>query len=196
MAASQPLSKNDLRKTALAARDAMNEIERIEAGLSLTDYAGALDVMAGQIVSGFFPIRSEIDIRPLMFELAARFNVRLCLPIVVDKQTIEFRHLERGGELVPTGFGTYGPGGDAEVLDPDILLIPLAAIDLAGNRIGYGGGFYDRAIEKLHLKGKSPRLIGVAFEAQRVKHIDAEAHDIALHAVLTENGLQLVGSDK
>lgn len=189
-------TKNEMRISALAARDAMSDVERIEAGLKLVDYADALGIEAGQTVSGFFPIRSEIDIRPLMFDLMTKFNVRLCLPVVIDKQTIEFRHLERGADLVPTGFGTFGPDSDADVLDPDVLLVPLAAVDANGNRIGYGGGFYDRAVEKLHLKGKTPKLIGVAFESQRVAQVEAEAHDVALHAVLTENGLQIIDRAK
>lgn len=196
MAINQPLTKNEMRKAALAARDAMLNAERIEAGLALIGYCDALGIEAGQIVSGFFPIRSEIDIRPLMDELATRFNAKLCLPVVIDQQTIEFRHYLHGADLVPTGFGTFGPSEEADVLDPDVLLIPLAAVDRQGNRIGYGGGYYDRAIEKLHIKGKSPKLIGVAFESQRVVKIDAEAHDIALHAVLTENGLQVISTAK
>ena len=68
-------------------------------------------------MSGFLPIRSEVDMRPLMTRLRER-GARLCLPVVIDRQTIVFRDLVRGAPLVDTGFGTAGPGEEAEILDP------------------------------------------------------------------------------
>lgn len=172
----------------LANRDLMPIQSRTEHGLKLCDFADDLGVGQGQIVSGFFPIRSEIDVRPLMSALEAR-GATLCLPAVIDKNTIQFRRLARDVPLVKTGFGTFGPDGSADVLDPDVLLLPLAAFDNQGNRVGYGAGYYDRAIARLYEMGKSPRLIGVAFEMQRVEQVPAEDHDVRLHTLLTENGL-------
>ena len=93
-------------------------------------------------------MRSEVDVRPLMFALREN-GARLCLPAILDKTTIVFRELVRGAALVDMGFGTAGPGEEAETLDPDIMLVPLAAFDSRGHRIGYGAGYYDRAIERL-----------------------------------------------
>lgn len=172
----------------MALRDAMADSERRKASIKLVDYVGALEVKEGDIVSAFLPIRSEIDLQPLMASLQA-LGVRLCLPVVIDKQTIVFREYMAGATLVDTGFGTSGPGEDAEILDPEVMLIPLAAFDDAGNRIGYGAGHYDRAIARLHAVEKLPRLIGVAFDCQQVQSVPAEAHDVSLHTVLTESGL-------
>ncbi len=71
----------------------------------------------------------------------ARFAVRgarLCVPAILDRQTIVFRELAEGAPLVDTGFGTVGPGANAAILDPEIMLVPLSAFDISGHRIGYG----------------------------------------------------------
>lgn len=181
-------TKSEIRTNTLTLRDAMPTHERDIASQQLADHVDALDVKPGQIVSGFLPIRSEIDLRPLMKLLDAS-GVRLCLPVVLDKQTIVFREYVPGRNLIGTGFGTSGPDENSKILDPEIMLVPLAAFDAQGNRIGYGAGHYDRAIARLHAAGKSPRLIGVAFDCQRVQSVPAEAHDVSLHTVLTESGL-------
>jgi 5-formyltetrahydrofolate cyclo-ligase len=179
-----------LRKERLALRDQIDPATRLEFGLAMADVAGdVIDIDPGMVVSGFFPIRSEADIRPLMARLKAR-GARLCLPVVMDRETIVFRELVAGAELVDTGFGTRGPGPEAEVLDPDLLLVPLSAFDAKGNRIGYGAGHYDRAIARLREKGRHPRLIGIAFDCQEVAEVPDEAHDVRLEAVLTESGLR------
>ncbi|MCO6185077.1 5-formyltetrahydrofolate cyclo-ligase [Rhizobium sp. L1K21] len=183
--------KAEIRKSCLTARDAIPTEERIEKSLTIADLGhDAIAFEPGTIISGFMPIRSEVDIRPLMADLRSR-GAKLCLPVVLDKETIVFRAFEREAPLIETGFGTMGPGPDAAIVDPEIMLVPLSAFDDQGTRIGYGGGFYDRAIERLHAKGKVPKLIGIAFDLQKVEKVPAEPHDIYLDAILTESGLQL-----
>ncbi len=184
------LSKPDIRKAALARRDATDPVWRLEAALALADHASWFDVPPGAIVAGFLPIRSEIDLRPLLQTLSSRGH-RLCLPVVIDRETIVFRAFERDAPLVSTGFGTTGPGPDAAVVDPDVIFLPMAAFDAAGNRLGYGAGHYDRAIARLHQRGLKPRLIGCAFECQEVPAIPADVHDVAVDAIATETGLRV-----
>ncbi len=179
--------KAALRKERLALRDAIPAEDRIEKSLAISAFGEALSFAPGTIVSGFLPIRSEADIRPLLDHLAKR-GARLCLPIVADRETILFRELKQGTELVDTGFGTRGPGPEAEVLDPELLLMPLSVFDPAGNRIGYGAGHYDRAIDRLRKKGLNPRLVGIAFDCQEVASVPAEPHDVGLSAIITESG--------
>ena len=186
--------KAEMRAERLALRDAIPADTRIEMSLAMAEHAGeAVAFDPGTIVSGFLPIRSEADTRPLMARFQAR-GARLCVPAILDRQTIVFRELVRGAPLVGTGFGTSGPGPDASVLDPEILLVPLSAFDRRGHRIGYGAGHYDRAIDLLKQKGMHPKLIGIAFDCQEVAHVPAEPHDISLDAILTESGLRFFAS--
>ena len=183
--------KAAIRNERLALRDAMTPEARIEGSLAMVEHAGdRIDFEPGMVISGFWPIRSEADIRPLLAHLRTR-GARLCLPVVLDRETIVFRELVVGAPVVKTGFGTTGPGPEAAVLDPDILLVPLSAFDKAGHRIGYGAGHYDRAIDRLKAKGHTPRLIGIAFDCQEVASVPAEPHDVALNAILTESGFRL-----
>ncbi len=101
--------KAQMRAERLALRDAIPPETRIEKSLAMAEHAGeAVAFDPGTIVSGFMPIRSEADIRPLMARFQAR-GARLCVPAILDKQTIVFRELVRGAPLVATGFGTAGP---------------------------------------------------------------------------------------
>jgi len=182
--------KKHLRKEALARRDALDEFWRVEIALEMAETArDQIAVEPGQIISGFWPMRSEVDVRPLMLVLREK-GARLCLPAILDKTTIVFRELVRGTPLVEMGFGTVGPHEEAAVLDPSVMLIPLAAFDARGHRIGYGAGYYDRAIAKLVDKGLTPRLIGIAFDCQEVAQVPDENHDVIIAEILTESGLR------
>lgn len=183
-----PAIKAGLRNERLALRNALLPVERAEKSLAIASHStGALSFTKGAVISGFLPIRSEADIRPLMTLLADR-GARLCLPAIIDKETIVFREQVSDAELVAGTFGTVAPGPDAAELDPEIMLVPLAAFDGRGHRIGYGGGYYDRAIHRLHEKGLNPLLVGIAFDCQEVASVPEEPHDIRLDAVLTESG--------
>ncbi|MEM7290231.1 MAG: 5-formyltetrahydrofolate cyclo-ligase [Pseudomonadota bacterium] len=180
--------KAALRAAALARRDALPTDIRIEKSLVATDHGlASIEIDPGTVVSGFFPIRSEIDPRPLMEGLSKK-GARLCLPVVFDKTTIVFRELLPTAELVDTGFGTRGPGPEAEVLDPSFLIMPLSVFDYHGGRIGYGAGHYDRAISKIIDRGIDPFLMGMAFDVQYHEQVPVEAHDQRLRSVLTESG--------
>ncbi len=186
--------KAGMRAERLALRDAIPLETRTAMSLAMAQHAGeAIAFAPGTIISGFLPIRSEADLRPLMARFRAR-GARLCVPAILDRQTIAFRELVDGVPLVSTGFGTSGPGPDAPVLDPEILLVPLSAFDQRGHRIGYGAGHYDRAIDRLRQKGMHPKLIGIAFDCQEVAHVPDEPHDVSLDAILTESGLRFFAS--
>jgi 5-formyltetrahydrofolate cyclo-ligase len=181
--------KKQLRLEALARRDALDVEYRIEASLGMADGADALAVQPGDVVSGFWPMRSEVDVRPLMFAMRER-GARLALPAILDKTTIVFRELVRGAPMIDMGFGTMGPGPEAAELEPKVMLVPLAAFDIRGHRIGYGAGYYDRAIARLIERNTRPRLIGIAFDCQEVAGVPDETHDVALDVILTESGLR------
>lgn len=185
--ASLAAAKADLRRAALARRDGLDPDARRAGGEALARSDAVPAIAPGGVVAGYFPIRSEIDPRPLMRRLASA-GARLALPVVgEDRVTMIFREWREGDELVPASFGLSVPPAGAIALEPDVLLMPLAAFDAAGHRIGYGKGHYDRALDRL--ESDRPRLkIGLAFACQRVDGVPAEAHDRRLDLILTETG--------
>lgn len=183
-------SKAALREAALARRDALDPVFRIETAMTLAETfpLDRVDV-AGKIVSGFLPIQSEIDVRPLMDRLR-RAGARLCLPAFPDRKGLMiFRELVRGAELVPMGFGTFGPGPEAAEVFPEVLLTPLAAFDAEGNRIGYGKGHYDTALARLDAMARRI-AVGIAFSCQEVDAVPHEPHDRRLDFLIDETGFR------
>lgn len=181
-------AKHELRTRTLTARDQLRAAYRTACGERLVDYLDLFGDVAGKTVSGFWPIRSEIDPRPLMAALKQQ-GALLALPVVLDKVTIEFRAYQSDEELIDAGFGTYGPGPKAARFDPDIMLVPLSVFDMHGGRIGYGAGFYDRAIQRLIDKGRKPFTVGLAFALQEVPKVPQNDHDICLDRILTHEGV-------
>jgi 5-formyltetrahydrofolate cyclo-ligase len=139
----------------------------------------------GAIVSGYSPIRSEIDPVPLMQALAGR-GARLALPAVMARgKSLAFRAWQAGDRLMLGPLGILEPSPAAAELIPDIMLVPLAAFDRAGHRIGYGAGHYDYTLAHLR-KAKPITAIGLAFTVQEIATVPALPHDVALDYVLTE----------
>lgn len=183
------LLKKTLRSDALKRRDALPADYRGKAADDMAAQVAQLDIAKGTVVSVFWPMRTEVDVHPLMAALATH-GARICLPAILDKTTIVFREYFPDAEMIDMGFGTMGPPESAVLLDPTVMLVPLVAFDKRGHRIGYGAGYYDRAIAGLHAKGILPRLIGVAFDCQEVDFVPDEPHDVRLSEMLTESGLR------
>jgi 5-formyltetrahydrofolate cyclo-ligase len=176
--------KPTLRSELIARRAAMPAAARAIASAGLTAAAPSIAAQAGtDTVSGFWPIREEIDPRGLLAALHEA-GVALAQP-VVTRAGLAFRAWRPGDTLVQAGFGLLEPADEAPAVAPAVMLVPLLGFDAGGGRIGYGRGFYDAAIA-----GLRPRLtIGLAFAAQEVASVPREAHDMALDRVLTENGM-------
>ena len=182
---STTLSKGDLRKSALAARDAMDEAAQIEAGEKLARRGLPFEIAPGAVVSGYSPIRSELDPRPLMQKLAAQ-GAKLALPAVLSRgKSLVFRAWSPSDRLTLGALGILEPSPAMAELIPDIMLVPLAAFDRLGHRIGYGAGHYDFTLAHLR-KAKPITAIGLAFAAQEIEAVPALSHDVALDYVLTE----------
>jgi 5-formyltetrahydrofolate cyclo-ligase len=178
-------SKADLRTKALAARDALSEAQRIEAAQAIAARGLPVETKAGAVVAGYSPIRSEFDPMPLMRALAGH-GARLALPVITARgQSLIFRLFHPGDRLLPGPLGILEPSPAAAEIHPDIVLVPLAAFDRTGHRIGYGAGHYDRTLAQLH-KSKAFVAIGLAFSDQEVAAVPALQHDVPLDYVLTE----------
>ena len=186
-----PDTKPELRRRGLAHRDALSPAARREKSLAIATHgAEALSHgIGGLTVAGYHAIRSEADVGFLL-NLLEQAGAQLALPAVLDRETIVFRSHLPHVPLVAGGFGTMAPGEGAALVEPDVLLMPLSVFDEKGNRIGYGAGHYDRAIDRLQAIGRRPVLIGVAFDLQEVPSVPAEPHDVPLDGIVTESGLR------
>ncbi len=150
--------------------------ERVQAAVPIPD---------GAVVSGYWPMRSEVDPRPLLLSLQACGHP-LCLPAVVGAgQPLRFRAWRPGDALVAGGFGTQVPDAAQAERVPGLLLVPLLAFDRAGFRLGYGGGFYDRTLRALRQAG-DVLAVGLAFAAQEVATVPHDAKDARLDWIVTE----------
>ncbi|MDD9722875.1 5-formyltetrahydrofolate cyclo-ligase [Sulfitobacter sp. PR48] len=140
----------------------------------------------GVPVSGFMPIRTEIDPTPAMAEAAAHGPVGV--PVIRAAGTpLQFARWQPGAEMVPGVFGALIPA-EPEFFEPELLIVPLLAFNRRGGRLGYGGGFYDRTLEML--RGKRPTLaIGFAFAGQEVDDLPLEPTDQPLDLIVTEAGV-------
>src|SRR5712692_951880 len=177
--------KATLRATALAARDELSGEHRAAAAQTIALRGLPVEIMPGAVVAGYSPIRNEIDPAPLMRKLAAQ-GAQLALPAITARgQSLRFRAWYPDDRLLPGPLGILEPSPAAAEIIPDIVLVPLAAFDPAGHRIGYGAGHYDYTLAHLR-KLKHIIAIGVAFAAQEIEAIPALPHDVALDYVLTE----------
>lgn len=165
-----------LREQALAAR----QREGGDQG-GITHYLSAvLQPHGGRILSGYWPMRGEADPIPAM----QAHTGTLCLPVVPGKAVpLVFRQWQ-GEPLVSGPFGTSHPAESSPVLRPEVLIVPLAAFDRAGNRIGYGGGYYDRTLELLRSQGPVV-AIGLAFASQELPQVPVEPFDQPLNLIVT-----------
>jgi len=178
-------TKSTLRATALAARDALSGEHRAAAAQAVARRGLPFEITPGAVVAGYSPIRSEIDPVPLMRKLAVP-GVQLALPVIMSgDQPLKFRAWSPGDRLQRGRLGILEPSAEAKEVIPDILLVPLAAFDRAGHRIGYGAGHYDRTLEQLR-KMKAITAVGIAAAVQEVEAVPALSHDAALDYVLTE----------
>ena len=178
-------SKGDLRTAALARRDALSDKKRAAAAEAIARRGLPLAIKSGAVVAGYSPIRNEVDPVPLMQTLATT-GARLALPVVPARgKSLIFRAWSPHDRLMLGPLGILEPSPAAAELVPDIVLVPLAAFDRAGHRIGYGAGHYDFTLAHLHRR--KTLAIGLAFAAQEIPAVPAAAHDVTLDLVLTEN---------
>ena len=178
--------KKRARSQAATIRKAAHEEWSGRAPLALASHLFPVQTTVTQkIVSGFFPYQSEIDTRPLLGKLAGD-GWTTCLPIVIaNGQPLQFRRWLPGEPTLKGVWGIPRPSDEAPELDPDVLIIPMLAFDRKGYRLGYGGGFYDRTLEKLRAT-KKIIAIGVAYSAQELADVPHGNHDQPLDYVLTE----------
>lgn len=180
--------KDELRGRALARRAALGVKARTDAAKMIAAASLPLELPRGAIVAGYSPINGELDPFPLMRSLADR-GAELALPVIIKRDhALIFRTWSAQEGLVRGQYGIFEPSSDAPEVDPDIVLVPLAAFDRAGHRIGYGRGYYDRTLQNLRA-AKRISVIGLAFAVQEIEVVPRLPHDEQLDCVLTEREL-------
>jgi 5-formyltetrahydrofolate cyclo-ligase len=178
-------AKAAIRRDAQALRNALPAELRAQAAATIAARPFPQVLPAGAIVSGFMPLKSEINPIPLMRRLAAA-GARLALPVVCGRgKPLVMRAFAFGDPLASGVWGIREPKPDAPEVMPDVLLVPLLAFDRAGNRVGYGAGYYDLTIASLRAQ-RSVLAVGIAFAAQQIAQVPATARDARLDLVLTE----------
>jgi len=179
------VAKAELRREAIAHRDALPAAERQLAAETIAAREFPVAVASGAVVSGYFPMKSEISPIPLLRKLAA-LGAQLALPVVAGKRKpLIMRAWSLGDPLVAGVWGIREPGPGASEVEPDVVIVPLLAFDRRGHRIGYGAGYYDLTIAKLREK-KPVVAAGIALAAQEIAAVPTTPSDVRLDLVLTE----------
>ena len=180
------IDKTEARKTAFARRKAAFGIG-LDADAQ-TALRSALAPHRGKTLSGFMPIRTEISPLPVM----ASWEGPVGVPVIVGNgQPLEFHRWIEDCEMVDGPFGAMVPA-NAEAVVPEVLIVPLLAFDANGNRLGYGGGFYDRTLELLR-RQRDTVAIGYAYSVQQLDSLPLEPTDQPLNAIVTEKGVVQFG---
>ncbi|ETX14738.1 5-formyltetrahydrofolate cyclo-ligase [Roseivivax halodurans JCM 10272] len=173
-------AKAAARRTAFARRRAAYEAQAPGAAGKLSE---VLAGHRGVPLSGYMPIRTEIDPLPAMEEASAYGPV--AVPVIRARgEPLDFARWVPGTEMVDGPFGASIPA-EIELIEPEILIVPLVAFSRSGARLGYGGGFYDRTLARLRAR-RATLAIGFAFAAQEDDALPTDATDEPLDLIVTE----------
>ncbi len=138
---------------------------------------------SNKIVGGYYPYNYEVNVINIL-EKFEKYNYQISLPRIKKNSRMDLFYWSTKDPLMINRYGIPEPTSD-KILYPSILLVPLVAFDKQFNRIGYGGGFYDRYIKKLK-KNKNIITIGIAYSFQKVKKIPINKKDMKLDFIITE----------
>ncbi len=134
-------------------------------------------------IGGYYPVNYEIDDLDIIKELEKK-NYKISLPVIKKNSEMDFYKWSFKDNLKLNKYGIPEPE-QKQLIYPDIILVPLVAFDKRLFRLGYGGGFYDRYIEKL-LKKKSFLTIGLALSCQKINRVPNNKYDKKLDLIVTE----------
>lgn len=187
--------KRQARGLAKVTRAEAAVVDPVATGYALCERVlAALEFPSGCVVSGYWPIGSEIDPRPLLSHLHEDGHP-IALPVIrAHGEPLVFRAWRPGDRLAPAAFDTRVPLENQTELTPRVVIVPLLAFDRAGYRLGYGGGFYDRTLARLRELG-AVLAVGVAYAAQEVAQVPRDGTDQPLDWIVTEAETIRVGTD-
>ena len=190
------MDKEQIREQARLHRRELAKTTGLSFGTELArQFQANFEVRKSDFVAGYWPITNEANVKPLLAKL--HDNGCTCLlPVVIARDTaLLFRQWQPGDELILSDLGISEPRTDKASGQPDILLVPLLAYDSLGNRLGFGGGYYDRTLSELRSE-RNITAIGIAFSGQEVDLIPNESFDQRLDWVITEAGATAFNVDR
>jgi 5-formyltetrahydrofolate cyclo-ligase len=187
-------ARSTLRSQCRDARAALGATGRARASQAICRHLGESPLLrAAPRVALYWPVGEEVDLRPLLAD-DRHAHRQFCLPVMQPDKRLRFARYRRGDALHANWYGIPEPVHEAaqEIAAADIGLVcvPLLGFDRAGNRLGQGGGFYDRSFDfLLRREAATPLLLGIGFACQELPTLAREAWDVPLAAVMTEDGL-------
>ena len=172
-------SKNEIRKLARKTRAYSQSPEK--SAVICQKFLTEIALKPDDIIASYHPMGSEVEVEELNKTLSEKYN--LCLPCITSPDApLIFRKWIAGENLIEGKYSIFEPSEKSQILTPDIIIVPLLAFDENKNRLGYGGGYYDRTLA-LYPNAKK---IGLAYEAQKFEYIPSEKYDIKLDTIITE----------
>ena len=190
------LQKAALRARLLAARARLSAEQRAEAARAIRDtLLSRPEVQMAGTIAAYYSVGAEPDTRGLVYALWKRGSY-VVLPVLRADGDLDWASYEGPDSLVPGPRGLREPGepprGVGAVARADAVLVPALAVDQAGNRLGRGGGSYDRALARV---GPLIPLIALIYDDELVDHVPAEPHDVPVRAAVSPaNGITVVGA--
>ena len=178
------MKKSEIRKKILKIRK-QNNSKKLK--ISFEDILKILkkNKFICKFVGGYYPYNNEVDTIEILGQFE-RQNYRISLPKIKKNSQMNFFSWSTKDPLAINKYGIPEPTSD-KIVYPNILLVPLVAYDKNFNRVGYGGGFYDRYIKRIK-KNKKIITIGLAYSFQKINKVPINLHDIKLDFVVTEKG--------
>ena len=178
-------------------REGLDRTGRVQASESILGHLATViasrGTLQGYVLAGYWPIRGEPDLRPLLSDLHGR-GVRIALPVVETRAApLVFRRWKPGTRIARGHWNIPVPPPEAESLTPAIMLAPCLGWDDGCWRLGWGGGYYDRTLAALSPR---PITIGIALAAARLPTIYPQPHDIPLDLIVTETGVSAERKDQ
>ena len=139
-------------------------------------------------IAGYYPSAYELDILPFLQEVSKK-NFRIVLPVIKKSNNMCFKQWVFKEPLCVNKYGMLEPENSKKEIIPDLIMVPLVAFDKNLNRIGYGKGYYDRALGKINKKKKNTVFLGIAYSSQKCLSVPVNKYDIKLHYIFTEQGI-------
>lgn len=186
--------KTGLRKLAKQRRRDWVGDADIAARQAAENVKHSISLEVKNVFAAYAAYGTELDAWPLMHDLYG-LGMRCCLPVMTGlAQALEFRQWSPQAELAPSPMGILEPIEGAKKLRPEILVLPLLAFDRRGHRLGYGGGYFDRTLQKLRSTG-TVTAIGFGYSFQEVEVVPNSERDEALDWIVTDTEVIRIGGE-